>query len=115
MRSAILVEVRVHLSVEATQTAVEVRDSDTLVDPHRTGTVNRVESDILEHRSTALPGRSVIDLVNSQPGWLLESNGVLHPRGSENQTQYVVNGIPLTDNRSPSFPPEIEADDAASL
>jgi hypothetical protein len=105
IRSAISVELRVQLSVAPTQTAVEVRDSDTLVDPHRTGTVNRLGSDTLEHRSTALPGRSVIDLVNSQPGWLLESNGVLHPRGSEYQTQYVVDGIPLTDNRSPSFAP----------
>jgi len=115
IRSAISVELRIQLSVATTQTAVEVRDSDTLVDPHRTGTLNRVGSDTLEHRSTALPGRSVIDLVNSQPGWLLESNGVLHPRGSEYQTQYVVDGVPLTDNRSPSFAPEIEADDAESV
>lgn len=115
IRSAISVELRIQLSVATTQTAVEVRDSDTLVDPHRTGTLNRVGRDTLEHRSTALPGRSVIDLVNSQPGWLLESNGVLHPRGSEYQTQYVVDGVPLTDNRSPSFAPEIEADDAESV
>jgi outer membrane cobalamin receptor len=115
IRSAISVELRIQLSVAPNQTAVEVRESDTLVDPHRTGTVNRVGSDTLEHRSTALPGRSVIDLVNSQPGWLLESNGVLHPRGSEYQTQYIVDGIPLTDNRSPSFAPEIEADDAESV
>jgi len=115
IRSAISVELRVQLSIASTQTAVEVRDSDTLVDPHRTGTINRMGSDTLEHRSTVLPGRSVIDLVNSQPGWLLESNGVLHPRGSEYQTQYVVDGIPLTDNRSPSFAPEIEADNAESM
>ena len=115
IRSAISVELRIQLSVAPTQTAVEVRDSDTLVDPHRTGTVNRVGSDTLDHRSTALPGRSIIDLVNSQPGWVLESNGVLHPRGSEYQTQYIVDGIPLTDNRSPSFAPEIEADDAESV
>jgi hypothetical protein len=31
------------------------------------------------------------------------------------QTQFVVDGIPLTDNRSPSFGPEIEADDVQSL
>jgi hypothetical protein len=115
VRSAISPELRIQLSVASTQTAVEVRDSDTLVDPHRTGTINRVGTDTIEHRSTALPGRSVIDLVNSQPGWLLESNGVLHPRGSEYQTQYVVDGIPLTDNRSPSFAPEIEATDAQSM
>ncbi|MGA9814285.1 MAG: TonB-dependent receptor [Terriglobales bacterium] len=115
VRSAISRELRIQLAVASAQTAVEVRDSDTLVDPHRTGMINRVGTDTLEHRSTALPGRSVIDLVNSQPGWLLESNGVLHPRGSEYQTQYVVDGIPLTDNRSPSFAPEIEADDAESM
>jgi hypothetical protein len=56
---------------------------------------------------TALPGRSMQDLVNSQPGWLYEGNAVLHPRGSEYQTQFVVDGIPLTDNRSPSFGPEL--------
>ena len=115
IRSAISAELRIQLSVASTQSAIDVKDSDTLVDPHRTGTINRVGTDILEHRSTALPGRSVIDLVNSQPGWLLESNGVLHPRGSEYQTQYVVDGVPLTDNRSPSFAPEIEADDAESM
>jgi outer membrane cobalamin receptor len=115
IRSAIPTELRIQLSVASPQVAVEVRDADTLIDPHRTGTVNRVGAETLEHRSTALPGRSIIDLVNSQPGWLLESNGVLHPRGSEYQTQYVVDGVPLTDNRSPSFAPEIEADDAASM
>jgi hypothetical protein len=56
------------------------------------------------------------DLVNSEPGWLYEGNSVLHPRGSEYQTQFVVDGIPLTDNRSPSFGPEpAEADDVESL
>ena len=59
-----------------------------------------------ENRVTALPGRSMQDLVNSEPGWLYEGNAVLHPRGSEYQTQFVVDGIPLTDNRSPSFGPE---------
>jgi outer membrane cobalamin receptor len=46
---------------------------------------------------------------------LLEANGVLHPRGSEYQTQYVIDGLPLTDNRSPSFAPELEADDVHSM
>src|SRR5690348_10423781 len=102
IRSAIAAEVRVQLSVAPAQTAVEVGDSDTLIDPHRTGSINRIGTDELEHRSTSLPGRSLIDLVNSHPGWLLESNGVLHPRGSEYQTQYIIDGVPLTDNRSPS-------------
>jgi len=40
---------------------------------------------------------------------------VLHPRGTEYQTQFVLDGIPLTDNRSPGLGPEVEADDIDSL
>jgi outer membrane cobalamin receptor len=45
----------------------------------------------------------------------VEANGILHPRGSEYQTQFVVDGIPLTDNRSPAFAPEMDADDVSSM
>ena len=69
----------------------------------------------IQQRPTPLPGRSIQDLVNSEPGWLYEGNAVLHPRGSEYQTQFVIDGIPLTDNRSPSFGPEFEADDLDSV
>lgn len=115
VRSAVPTQVQVSMSVAPQETTVVVNDSATLVDPHRTGTIYRVGQDTMNHSSIAMPGRAVIDLVNSQPGWLLESNGVLHPRGSEYQTQYVVDGVPLTDNRSPAFAPEIEADDVESM
>jgi hypothetical protein len=69
----------------------------------------------IEERLSSLPGRSIQDLVNSQPGWVNEGNAVLHPRGSEYQTQFVIDGIPLTENRSPGFGPEIEADDLDAM
>ena len=115
IRSAIPREYRVTLGVAPIETVVQVNDAETLVDPHRTASVNRVGPEALQYRETALPGRSLIDLVNGQPGWLLEANGVLHPRGSEYQTQYVLDGIPLTENRSPAFSPELEADDVQSM
>jgi hypothetical protein len=115
VRSAVPAEYHVALSLAAVNTSVTVQDTDTLVDPHRTGTIHRIGSETIEERSTSLPGRSVVDLVNSQPGWLYEGNAVLHPRGSEYQTQFVVDGVPLTDNRSPSFGTEIEADDVQSM
>jgi len=115
IRSAIPANLRVTLSVATVQTSLVVKDSDTLVDPHRTGTINRVSPAAIGHASVALPGRSVIELVNAQPGWVAESNGALHPRGSEYQTQYVIDGVPLTDNRSPSFAAPIEVNDVESL
>ena len=57
------------------------------------------------------PGRSTIDVVTTLPGWLLEANAVLHPRGSEYDTQYVIDGMPLYDNRSIAFAPGFENDE----
>jgi hypothetical protein len=105
----------VKLTIAAVSTAVTVTDAATLIDPNRAGSSNQIGAGTIATRPTSMPGRSLQDLVNSQPGWLYEGNAVLHPRGSEYQTQFVVDGIPLTDNRSPSFGPEIEADDVESM
>jgi hypothetical protein len=115
VRSAIPAEYHAKLSLGVATTAVVVSGQATLIDPHRVGDINRIGPQTIGTQEASIPGRSVVDLVNSQPGWLYEGNGVLHPRGSEYQTQFVVDGVPLTDNRSPSFGPEIEADDVQSM
>ena len=115
IRSEIPAQYHVTLRIAPLSTSVTVNDAETLIDPHRSGAINRIGKDTIEGRVTSLPGRSLQDLVNSQPGWLYEGNAVLHRRGSEYQTQIVVDGIPLTDNRSPSFGPEIEADNVQSM
>ena len=115
IHSALPTEYVVTLNITALSTAVNVTANTTLLDPDRTTTLNHPDSKAIADRPVSLPGRSLPDLINSQPGWLFEGNAVLHPRGSEYQTQFVVDGIPLTDNRSPSFGTEIEADDVDSL
>ncbi len=115
IRSALPTEYRVNLSIAALSTAVNVTGEIPLLDPEQSGSAHHLDEQAIADRAASLPGRSVVDLVDSQPGWLYEGNAVLHPRGSEYQTQFVVDGIPLTDNRSPSFGPEIEADDVDSL
>jgi hypothetical protein len=115
IRSALPIDYTVKLIVSSINQSVTVTETNTLIDPDQAGSVNQVGSDFIQNRLGSLPGRSIQDLVNSQPGWLYEGNAVLHPRGSEYQTQFVVDGIPLTDNRSPSLGPEIEADDIQSI
>ncbi len=105
----------VQLKISTVTQSVTVNAAETLIDPDQPGAVNQIGSDLLQHRLTSIPGRGLQDLVNSQPGWLYEGNAVLHPRGSEYQTQFVLDGIPLTDNRSPSFGPEIGSDDVQSM
>ena len=115
IHSALPTEYLVKLGVATLSTAIEVTAQSTLLDRDRAGAVNHLDQQAIAERPASLPGRSLPDLINSEPGWLYEGNAVLHPRGSEYQTQFVVDGIPLTDNRSPSFGPEIEADDVDSL
>lgn len=115
IHSAIPVERSLHLGLAPVTTVVNVTAPNTLIDPYMASSVMQIGSRQLQDRVESLPGRSLQALVNSQPGWLYEGNVVLHPRGSEYQTQFVINGIPLTDNRSPSFGPEIEANDLSSM
>jgi hypothetical protein len=115
VHSAIPQDQHVRLIVAGVSTEVRVSDQNTLIDLHTASTAYQLGSEQIEDRLSSLPGRSVQDLVVSQPGWLYEGSAVLHPRGSEYQTQFVVDGIPLLDNRSPSFGPEIEADNLESM
>jgi hypothetical protein len=85
VRSVRPIEYIVKLSIAAMSNAIQVTAEATMLDPDRTGT------------------------------WVYEGSAVLHPRGSEYQTQFVIDGVPLTDNRSPASSPEIEADGAGSL
>jgi hypothetical protein len=115
IRSSIPTVYTLQLKLPSLTQSVVVSAANTLINPDQAGSVSQVGTDLIQNRLSSIPGRSLQDLVNSQPGWLYEGNAVLHPRGSEYQTQFVVDGIPLTDNRSPSFGPEIEADDVQSM
>ena len=115
IHSALPTEVSVQLKLASVSSQVTVTTAPTMIDPEQAGAPNQIGSAAIESATSSLPGRSLQDLVNSQPGWLYEGNAVLHPRGSEYQTQFVVDGIPLQDNRSPSFGPELESNDVASM
>jgi outer membrane receptor protein involved in Fe transport len=114
VESALPTRLPVRLAVAPVTATVEVR-GETLLDTHSAAPVARIGREALATRPASLPGRVLPDLVASQPGWLLEANGVLHPRGSEYQTQYVVDGLPMTDNRSPAFAPEATGESAQSV
>ena len=103
------------LRIEPVTTAIEVRESDTLIDPNRSGVAYYVGRQEMAERPAGQPGRGLIDLVAMQPGWVLEANGILHPRDSEYDTQFVVDGFPLQENRSPAFAPSVDADDVESV
>jgi outer membrane cobalamin receptor len=115
VRSAAPTDSRLALDLAGVHARVTVSADGTLLDPHQPAPVHRIGADTMQRRVTALPGRGLADIVNTQPGWLLEANGILHPRGAEYQTQYVIDGLPMTDNRSPAFAPELGVEDVHAM
>src|SRR5580692_4900070 len=115
IRSMVPQHLSLTLGLKPVETQVQVSETETLVDPSRTSTVYTIGSQTIGEQLSSQPGRGVLDVVDAQPGWLQEANGVLHPRGSEYDVQFVVDGLPMTENRSPGFAPPIESSDVESM
>ena len=111
IRSAIPVHEEILLQVEGVSAMVVVKDAPPLIDPGEPRVVLVIGRERLDQAPFTTAGRSMIELVNELPGWLVEANGVLHPRGSEYDTQYVIDGMPVYDNRSIGFAPAFEVDE----
>ncbi|HEY6309144.1 MAG TPA: TonB-dependent receptor, partial [Candidatus Angelobacter sp.] len=115
IRSEVPVRVSVALEVATVSTEVQVNESATFLDHDRTGAVYSIGQRAITEQISAQPGRDLPDLVDAEPGWLYEANGILHPRGSEYDVQYVVDGLPITQNRSPAFAPALDAQEIESM
>ncbi len=111
IRSAVPQSLQVVLEVGTLHEELTVEDSAPLLDPLQPSNAMQVGRLGLNRTPGTTLGRSTIDVVTTLPGWLLEANAVLHPRGSEYDTQYVIDGMPLYDNRSIAFAPAFENDE----
>ena len=115
IHSELPIKIAVTLDVASVSERITVTDADTLLDTTNPGNAYQLGGPTLRDWAATAPGRQAIDVVQSQPGWLLEANGVVHPRGSEYDTQYVVDGLPVLNNRSPSFSSSDDLDDVQSV
>jgi outer membrane cobalamin receptor len=115
IRSGVPVEIHLQLTVQPASTNIEVTDAQTLVDPHQTGVVYSVGTQQIREQQSTVPGRGILDLVDMQPGWVFEADATLHPRGSEYQTLFVVDGVPMDENRSPAFAPGLATGEVQSM
>src|SRR5579871_501277 len=114
IRSEIPVEVRAPLDLAMVETQVLVTP-DTLLDPRSTGSTVRIGEETLRDHVVTQPARDIFNVVQEQPGWVLNGNSVLYPRETEFATQFIVDGIPLRDNRAPIFAPALDLDDVQSV
>jgi hypothetical protein len=109
VRSALPKEIKITLALNAVQTTVNVSADETLIDPYATSSANRIGGATIADRVSSQPGRGLAELVNQEPGWMFEANGILHPRAEEYEVQYVMDGMPLTENRSAAYASDFDA------
>ncbi|HLJ23777.1 MAG TPA: TonB-dependent receptor [Candidatus Acidoferrales bacterium] len=115
IRSMVPQHLALTLGLKPVETQMQVSETATLIDPSRTNAVYTIGAQTIGEEMSSRPGRGTLDVVNNQPGWLYESNGVLHPRGSEYDVQFVMDGLPLTENRSLGYAPPIESNEVESM
>jgi outer membrane receptor protein involved in Fe transport len=96
------VDLVVGVGIEAASVTV-TSDNSALLETDRTSSDTDISQTVLERPSGAAPSRAIESIVASTPGFVTDDNGRMHPRGSESQVQYVVDGVPITDNLSAIF------------
>ena len=67
VHSSIPIEHSIQLTVAAQSESVTVSAANTLIDADQAGSVSQIGSDFIQNRLASIPGRSIQDLVNSQP------------------------------------------------
>jgi outer membrane receptor protein involved in Fe transport len=110
LESAVPLTVDLSVGLQAATANVTVTaDSAAMVESDRTSSDTDISQSILERPVGAAPSRGIENIVASTPGFVADDNGRMHPRGSESQVQYVVDGVPITDNTSAIFSTSIDA------
>ena len=110
LESAVPQNLELSLSLEQTTAAVTITtESGAMLESDRTSSDTDIAQTILERPVGAAPSRAIESIVASTPGFVTDDNGRMHPRGSESQVQYVVDGVPITDNMSAIFSTSLDA------
>lgn len=110
LESTIPANVELALSLANATAAVTITtDNSAMLETDRTASDTDINQTILERPLGATPSRAIESMVASTPGFVTDDNGRMHPRGSESQVQYVVDGVPVTDNMSAIFSTSLDA------
>ena len=104
VKSNLVVQVDVQLTVSPVRTTVNVREpSGDLLNADKTAASTVIDKDRIRDLTTSQPSRGTEQLVATAPGWTLDANNRLHARGIEYQVQYSIDGVPVTDNLASTF------------
>jgi hypothetical protein len=77
--------------------------ADALLETSSTGSHIDLGSNLIDQMPSATPSKQLSSMLLSAPGFIPSQNGRIHVRGSHGQIQYVVDGVPMTDEYTEAF------------
>ena len=102
VRSSVAIERNVQLTLGALSETVNV-SADALLETSAVGSHVDIGSTLIDRMPSATPSKQLSAMLLSAPGFIPSQNGRVHVRGSHGQIQYVVDGVPMTDEYSEAF------------
>ena len=102
LRSTVPLVRDVELKVGGVQETVNVT-GDSLLETSSTGSHVDIGAALIDQLPTATPSKQLSAMLLSAPGFIPSQNGRVHVRGSHGQIQYVIDGVPMTDEYSEAF------------
>lgn len=105
LRSAVPVVLEIPLAVASERDTITVSASAVadLVDPQSTGTSGSLSFAATTAMPSVSGSRGLESYLLAFPGFAMNANGAIHPRGAHNQMTYVVDGLPISDQLTGAF------------
>jgi len=104
-RSNVPVEVTVRLELTTVyqNLSVSANAGALLVDPGETGTRVQMNQNQIDRMALQAGNRGLEAVLATFPGFSMNANGAIHPRGAHNQMTFVIDGMPITDQLTGAF------------
>jgi hypothetical protein len=109
LESAVPLNLDLSLAIGETTQTVTIEAQPDHAEHDKVSSDTDINQTVLERAPGAAPSRAIESIVASVPGFAPDDNGRLHPRGSESQVQFVIDGVPVTDNLSAIFSTSLDA------
>lgn len=102
VHSTVPMLVELQLRIGGVAETVEV-SADALLETSSTGSHVDLSAGLIDRMPTATPSRQLSGMLLSAPGFIPSQNGRIHVRGSHGQIQYIVDGVPMTDEYTEAY------------
>ena len=109
LRTNVPLTQNVVLELQEAQQEVTVTEQAPLLETTSSGSHHDLDQIAMEKMVISSANRGMAAIVQTVPGIVQDDNGRMHARGSESQVQYVVDGVPITENMAGVFSTALSA------